>query len=159
MINMGWKKYNGLPISSTIEVAVDETLALELGQGHQMKICIGTDSQVKSQVTEFATVIVFLRKKSGGFMFVNKFKEIRKMGLKERMIYEVGKSVEIAYALGNIVKKYKVELEIHADINTDPNFPSHQALKEAMGYILGMGYTFKAKPHAFASSQCADKLI
>jgi predicted RNase H-related nuclease YkuK (DUF458 family) len=33
------------------------------------------------------------------------------------------------------------------------------ALKEAMGYILGMGFVFKAKPEAFASSSCSDKMI
>jgi predicted RNase H-related nuclease YkuK (DUF458 family) len=156
---MGWKKYNGNPIISSLEDEVEATLVKELAEGNEMKICIGTDSQVKSQATEFASVIVFIRKQKGGFMFVNKFKEIRKMGLKERMILEVGKSVEIAYSLSSIVEKYQVELEIHADINTDPNFPSYQALKEAMGYILGMGYKFKAKPDAFASSQCADKLV
>ena len=156
---MSWKTYNGNPINAPLEKAVEETLVEEIAKGNEMKICIGTDSQVKSQVTEFATVIVFVRKKCGGFMFVNKFKEIRKMGLKERMILEVSKSVETAYSLSSIINKYQIELEIHADINTDPNFPSYQALKETMGYIMGMGYTFKAKPYAFASSQCADKLV
>ena len=33
------------------------------------------------------------------------------------------------------------------------------ALAEAMGYILGMGFAFKAKPEAFASSCCADKVV
>jgi len=28
-----------------------------------------------------------------------------------------------------------------------------------MGYILSMGFVFKAKPDAFASSSCADKCI
>jgi len=27
-----------------------------------------------------------------------------------------------------------------------------------MGYILSMGFEFKAKPDAFASSSCADKV-
>ncbi|PDH51276.1 MAG: hypothetical protein CNE98_07310, partial [Bacteroidetes bacterium MED-G17] len=40
-----------------------------------------------------------------------------------------------------------------------PQFKSNIALKEAMGYILGMGYTFKAKPEAFASSYCANKVV
>jgi predicted RNase H-related nuclease YkuK (DUF458 family) len=48
---------------------------------------------------------------------------------------------------------------VHADINTDPHFKSNEALKEAMGYILGMGFVFKAKPDAFASSYCADKVV
>jgi predicted RNase H-related nuclease YkuK (DUF458 family) len=28
-----------------------------------------------------------------------------------------------------------------------------------MGYIMGMGFTFKAKPDAFASSSCANKIV
>ena len=52
-----------------------------------------------------------------------------------------------------------VEMEVHADINTDPQLKSNDALKEAMGYILGMGFAFKAKPEAYASSCCADKAV
>jgi hypothetical protein len=55
---------------------------------------------------------------------------------------------------------YSLEsVEVHADINTDPEFKSNVALKDAMGYILGMGYVFKAKPFAFASSNCADMMV
>ncbi len=46
---------------------------------------------------------------------------------------------------------YNVDMEVHADINTNPNFKSNDALKEAMGIFMGMGFVFKAKPHAFAS--------
>ena len=81
------------------------------------------------------------------------------MSLKERMILEVSKSVEVAYSLCDLFDKYDVEMEVHADINTDPHFKSNIALREAMGYILGMGFVFKAKPDAFASSTCADKVI
>ncbi|MFN6260435.1 MAG: ribonuclease H-like YkuK family protein, partial [Bacteroidota bacterium] len=27
------------------------------------------------------------------------------------------------------------------------------------GYILGMGFAFKAKPEAFASTSCANKMV
>jgi len=81
------------------------------------------------------------------------------MSLRERMISEVAKSVEVAYALCDLFDKYDVALEVHADINTDPHFKSNTALKEAMGYIMGMGFEFKAKPDAFASSSCADKVV
>jgi len=50
-------------------------------------------------------------------------------------------------------------MEVHADINTNVQFKSNDALKDAMGYIMGMGFAFKAKPDAFASSCCADKVI
>jgi predicted RNase H-related nuclease YkuK (DUF458 family) len=75
------------------------------------------------------------------------------------MLVEVAKSIEIAYELCDLFNKYDVDLEVHADINTNPQFKSNEALREAMGYILGMGYAFKAKPDAFASSCCADKMV
>ena len=73
------------------------------------------------------------------------------------MLLEVSKSVEIAYALCDLFIEHDVEMEVHADINTNSQFKSNEALKDAMGYIMGMGFAFKAKPEAFASSCCADK--
>jgi predicted RNase H-related nuclease YkuK (DUF458 family) len=156
---MNWRKLNGQHIEEPILKAVEKTLIREKEAGYKLKVCIGSDSQVRGGVIEFATVIVFLREKKGGFMFVSRDRITKRMTLKERMITEVAKSVEIAYALCDLLDKYNVGLEVHADINTDPNFQSNIALKEAMGYILGMGFEFKAKPDAFASSACADKVV
>jgi uncharacterized protein len=156
---MNWRRLNGDKIKLPIKDAVEKTIFDEIEKGHRLKVCIGTDSQVRGRVTEFATVIVFLREKKGGFMFISNYKTTNNMSLKERMILEVAKSVEIAYDLCDLLDAYNVELEVHADINTDPHFQSNTALKEAMGYILGMGFVFKAKPDAFASSSCADKVV
>lgn len=156
---MRWRRFNGETIELPIEAAVRETLIREREAGHRLKVCIGTDSQVRGKVVEFATVIVFLREKKGGFMYIANYKSQQKMSIRERMILEVARSVEIAYALCNLLDEHEVELEVHADINTDPHFKSNTALKEAMGYILGMGFVFKAKPDAFASSACADKVV
>ena len=92
-------------------------------------------------------------------MYFNSFVTKNHFSLKERMLLEVSKSIEIAYELCSVLDAYHVEMEVHADINTDPNFKSHDSLKEAMGYIIGMGFTFKAKPDAFASSYCANKVV
>lgn len=156
---MKWRKLNGQRIDQPIKQAVEETIIRETSAGNKLKVCIGSDSQVRGGVVEFATVIVFLREQKGGFMFINNSRMDKKMSLKERMITEVAKSVEIAYALCELLDRYKVELEVHADINTDPTFRSNAALREAMGYILSMGFVFKAKPDAFASSSCADKVV
>ena len=156
---MKWRRFNGQQIEEPILQAVERAIVQETEKGHRLKVCIGSDSQVRGKVIEFATVIVFLRERKGGFMFISNSKTTQKMSLRERMISEVAKSVEIAYALCDLLDKYNVELEVHADINTDPSFQSNQALKEAMGYILGMGFVFKAKPEAFASSYCADKVV
>jgi hypothetical protein len=75
------------------------------------------------------------------------------------MLKEVAKSIDVAYSLSRLFSQYDIDLEVHADINTDPVFKSNQALKEAMGYIMGMGFAFRAKPHAFASSSCANKVV
>lgn len=158
-MTMKWRRLNGQRIHDDISDAVEKTIQRELAAGHRLKVCIGTDSQVKGGVVEYATVIVFLREKKGGFMFISNYAVDREMSIRERMISEVAKSVEIAYTLCDLFDRYDVEMEIHADINTDPHFESNVALKEATGYILGMGFAFKAKPDAFASSSCADKVI
>jgi len=132
---------------------------LERAAGHSMRVCIGTDSQVKGRITEFATVIVFVRKGKGAFMYIHNEVTTRKYSIKQRMLEEVARSIEVAYHLCDLFTAFNVALEVHADINTNPNFRSNDALKEAMGYILGMGFQFKAKPHAFASSSCANKVV
>ena len=156
---MKWRKFNGDPIELPIYQAVENAIKRETSKGFRLKVCIGTDSQVKGQDTEFATVIVFLREGHGGFMFIHNERTRQKFTIKERMLLEVAKSIEIAYELCNLFTIYNVEMEVHADINTNPHFKSNDALKEAMGYILGMGFAFKAKPEAFASSICANKIV
>ena len=156
---MRWRKFDGTTIEPPILDAVEATLVRESEAGNKLKVCIGTDSEVRQDGIEFATVIVFLREKKGGFMFIRNQPKSKLMSIKERMITEVSMSVEIAYHLCDLLDLYHVELEVHADINTDPHFKSNEALKEAMGYILGMGFVFKAKPDAFASSYCADKVV
>ena len=156
---MKWRKFNGESIELPIKQAVTNAIKRESEKGIKLKVCIGTDSQVKGSDTEFATVIVFLREHNGGFMYIHNEKTKQRFHLKERMLLEVAKSIEIAYELCDLFIEHHVEMEVHADINTNPNFKSNDALKEAMGYILGMGFAFKAKPEAFASSCCADKAV
>jgi len=153
-----WRRFNGDKIKEPIVKAVEKTLIDEQAKGNKLKVCIGTDSQQHGKIIDFATVIVFLREKRGGFMFIHNEQTMYKMKLKERLLSEVTKSIEIAYKLCDLLDKYHVDLEVHADINTNPQFPSNPALAEAMGYILSMGFAFKAKPDAFASSSCADKM-
>lgn len=150
---------NGKFFQNPIEKLVEEAIIRERNLGYELKVCIGSDSHVYGNEIQYATAIVFVRKGKGAFTFIRKQKEFQKISIKERMLNEVNKSVEIAYRIFEILEKYNVEMEVHADINTDPDFKSNIALKDAMGYILGMGYVFKAKPYAFASSNCADMMV
>jgi len=152
-----WKTFHGSNILEPITDAVEHKIKQLLTTGYDIKVCIGSDSMVYGNEVQFATAIVFVIVGNGGCMYVKKLKEKRKIPLKERMLLEIGHSVEIAYQLDPILKKLNIPMEIHADINQDPRYPSNASLKEAMGYIHGMGYLFVAKPNAFASSVCADR--
>ncbi len=159
ILQSDWHRLDGAAIQLPIAEAVENALLMESTARNEIKVCIGTDSQVRGSETEFATVIVFLRKGRGGFMFINNEKTSQKMTLKERLLLEVSRSIEIAYHLCFLFDKYDTELEVHADINTNPRFGSNAALSEAMGYILSMGFTFKAKPDAHAASCCANYVV
>ena len=156
---MIWKKFNGEELKNPIITEIENAIVRETNNGYNLKVCIGTDSQVKGKMVDFATVIVLVREHHGGFMYINQYKTNLKMSIKERMLMEVQKSIETAYSLCDLLDLYSVELEVHADINTNPSFKSNKALADAMGYILSMGFIFKAKPEAFASSTCADKIL
>lgn len=154
-----WKRFNGAKIIGPIEQEARKVITNELQAGSTLQVCIGTDSQVKGKRIDFATVVVFRRKNKGAFMFINNETLQRKMAIKERMLYEVSKSIDIAFKLTPLLIEFGIDMEVHADINTNPNFKSNAALNEAMGFILGMGFAFKAKPQAFASTSCANKMV
>ena len=89
--NMRWRTFNGEPIHLPIKQVVEDTIKRETVLGYKLMVCIGTDSQVKGKVTDFATVIVFLRGQHGGFMLINNFQQRIPMSLNERMLAEVAK--------------------------------------------------------------------
>ena len=156
---MQWRRFNGERITSSLRKEVEQLIVRETKLGHRLKVCVGTDSQVRNKITEFATVVVFLREQRGGFMLISNHRSKVITSLKERLLNEVSMSIQVAYNICQLLDKYKVDLEVHADINTNPKFKSNSALNEAMGYILSMGFAFKAKPDAFASSHVADKMV
>jgi predicted RNase H-related nuclease YkuK (DUF458 family) len=154
-----WRRLNGKRIMQSISEEVKQSIQTELINGNNLRICIGTDSQVKGNCIEFATVIVFIRKGNGGFMFIRKETVMQQMNIKERMMQEVNRSIEVAYGINPVLDAFNINVEIHVDINTSEAFKSNTALKEASGYVSGMGFHFKAKPQAFASSSCANKIV
>ena len=164
VLETSWRKFDGTKVSLPIYEAVEEILIRETELGNKIKVCIGSDSQRYEDRFEFATVILFSRKGKGGFMLINNdsLNSSPKQPLpkiKERMLMEVTRSIEIAYHLVSLFEKYNTEMEVHADINTNPRFASNTSLSEAMGYIMSMGFTFKAKPNAYAASCCANKVV
>ena len=158
-MELKWRTLGGRQIPEISE-EVESTIIKELAEGNNIKVCIGCDSQMHGEDCQFATAVVFIREKRGGFIYVAKENEVKYHGkIKQRMLDEVSRAIAIAYKLCDMLDRYDIPMEVHADINQNPNFESNVALKEAMGYILGMGFEFKAKPDAFASSSCANKVV
>ena len=61
-------------------------------------------------------------------MYIHQERSQLKMSIRERMLAEVQRSIETAYALCDLLDRYDVDLEVHADINTNPMFKSNLAL-------------------------------
>lgn len=74
--------------------------------------------------------------------------------VKERMLNEVNFAVKVAYEIADAVGERK--FEVHLDVNPDPRHKSNLAVKEAIGYVTGMGFTPRIKPNAPIASTAAD---
>ena len=167
-----WKR-NGKLIQEPIIEYLEKIFDEELANGFKLRVCVGTDSQkITKGKYDFATVVLITTTENlgggttvgrGGIIvyksFTNTFKTMNKELVNERMVYEVSKSVEVAYEIAPLLDLYDIPLEIHADINPNPIHDSNKALQSAVGYILGMGYEFKVKPDAQAATHCADNLL
>src|SRR5690349_13502313 len=92
-----WQRLDGRLIETSIGDEIRAAILREKENGHELKVCIGTNSQVRGRKIHFATVIVFIRKGRGGFMYINHEIGRQKMSIKQGMLTEVGKSIDIAY--------------------------------------------------------------
>ncbi len=173
---MKWIRHHKVieePIVDYLEKLFDEQLA----NNRILNVSIGTDSQkITGTLYKFATVIVITTTEDlGGGVIVGRGgmiisatynhdfmkkevdgKKRDKELVNERMVFEVGKSIEVATQVAELLDLYEIPLAIHADINPNPKHESNKALQSAVGYILGMGYDFKIKPDAYAASTVAD---
>ncbi len=169
---MKWKRED-VVITESIENYLTRIFDEEIAKGFDLKVSIGTDSSKygKPGYYKFATVILISTSEDlgggvivgrGGLVihttYYNQFKNRDKELVNERMVYEVGKSIEVAYEIAPLLDLYEIKLEVHADINPNPMHESNKALQQAVGYILGMGYQFKIKPEAISASYEADRL-
>ena len=175
---MKWKR-NGKLIEESIVDYLEKLFDEQLANNRILNVSIGTDSQkITGTLYKFATVIVITTTEDlgggvivgrGGMIIYTTYShDFLKKGIEgrlrdkelvnERMVFEVGKSIEVASEVAELLDLYEIPLAIHADINPNPKHESNKALQSAVGYILGMGYDFKVKPESYASSNIADKL-
>ena len=116
---------------------------------------VGTDSQPFHRLAKFATTVCVLTPDYCSFI-VKKFKIIHKSDytVERRLMDEVHASVLVANYLTKL--QNGVSIEVHADINNNPQFRSYKCMAAAKGYVEGMGYKYVGKPNSWAASSCAD---
>ena len=116
---------------------------------------VGTDSQPFHRLAKFATTVCVLTPDYCSFI-VKKFKIIHKPDytVERRLMDEVHASVLVANYLTKL--QNGVSIEVHADINNNPQFRSYKCMAAAKGYVEGMGYKYVGKPNSWAASSCAD---
>lgn len=171
MKNM-WKTFDGLH-----DINIPNWIKTHSKEGQD--IIIGTDSQqVGNQFTEFATVIVIERSISSNRAVVaqRKWRVPRINQLRQRLLEETLASIETAIEItkpedfteeditnDNIIgfggPCEGRQIKIHIDANQNIEFKSASWSQQLVGLVVGSGYDCALKPHAWASSSVADRLI
>lgn len=163
-----WRKYTGAEVQGEIKDAVIETINDERENGFKIKhVCIGTDSKLVRGKAVFVTTILFVRDRKGAFSYffkeaVDQYREkgtskTDKKFIKRRMMDEAQRTIDITYGLMETFEKYNIEFEIHLDMNSSERHSSYLALKEAIGYVQGMGWKAVVKPESIAATYVADR--
>ena len=146
------------------ETQIENIVELLLTLDKNTKVYLGCDSvgifRNGRAHGRYATVCIIHKNGNKGCkIFSHKSYEpdydLKKSRPKMRMMNEVMKVTQLYIQLAPFIDEF--DIEIHLDINTDPNHGSSCAATEAAGYVLGVtGITPKLKPDSWAASFGAD---
>ena len=117
---------------------------------------IGTDSQQTGRHTQFVTVVVILTPRKGGRVAYRRDVVPRITSLRERLLKEVWKSVDLGLQLTSIVTG---ELTVHIDANPVVAHKSSAYVQELVGLVVGQGFKALIKPESWAASHAADHVV
>ncbi len=143
---MRWKVLDGKPIKSILEFVQE---ASKDGQ----EVLIGSDSLQVGKETQVVTVVVIYTKSKGGRVAYSRDRMPRIKDLRQRLLLEAQKSLDVALLLAPQIKG---ELSIHLDVNAQEEHMSSKYVKELVGYVMGMGFKAVIKPDAFVATTVSD---
>lgn len=111
---------------------------------------------------KYATVVIVHKDSCHGCKIFYESETLRDFGqgvegLRNRLMTEVGYAVAAAYEVLDVLEGRA--LEVHLDLNPDPKHKSNVAVKEAVGWVLGMGLTPVIKPDGWAATHAADHCV
>lgn len=144
---MKWKTLgNGQKIESIVE------WVREAAKGGQ-EVHIGTDSLQTGKFTQFVTVAVIHTPGKGGRVAYTREVLPRIKSLRERLMKEVWRSVEVGMQLGDM------DITVHVDANPEEQHMSSKYVQELVGLVVGQGFKHKIKPDSWAASHAADHVV
>jgi predicted RNase H-related nuclease YkuK (DUF458 family) len=117
---------------------------------------IGTDSLQSGRVTQFVTVVVILAPRKGGRVAYRREVVPRITSLRERLLKEVWKSVDLGLQFTSIVTG---DLTVHIDANPVVAHKSSAYVQELVGLVVGQGFKALINPESWAASHAADHVV
>jgi len=126
----------------------------------EYKIIVGSDSQKHKRSVTYITAAVIYRVGNGLKLFYSsdKVEQSYKIPMATRLLKEVEDSINL---ISKIEKSMLVELighdnlEVHIDAGHNGN--SRTILSAAIGFVKGMGFSYKIKPESYVASHVADR--
>jgi predicted RNase H-related nuclease YkuK (DUF458 family) len=118
---------------------------------------IGTDSQnySKRRSCLFTSALICYKMRKGGSVVIHRDFVPFMDSLRQRLLMEAMRSLEIAWWLNEHVPKERV-IGIHLDVNPSLKFKSGQYKDELVGLIVAQGMRCFIKPDSWGSSCVAD---
>ena len=144
-----WKTLSEIRIPDILEFVRD---ASRNGQA----VHIGTDSLQTGRFTQFVTVVVILTPRKGGRVAYRRDVVPRIVSLRERLLKEVWRSVDLGLQFSPIVAG---ELTVHIDANPVVTHKSSAYVQELVGLVVGQGFRALIKPESWAASHAADHVV
>lgn len=164
----GWNKVDGTKIEDLegyIFNQFAERKVSKTNNTHDVKIFIGTDAMVKSDLKRyngkeitFMTVIVFKRGNNGCHVIKRRENE-KASGFVPTAIKlngEINRTAALALWFRD---KIKVDPEVHLDLSPNAANGSFEVYKYIHGYFESLGFQCRYKNEAFCASSAADYFL
>ena len=117
---------------------------------------IGTDSLQSGRFTQFVTVVVILNPGKGGRAAYVREIVPRIKSMRERLLLETWKSVELGLKLSAHIPG---ELSVHIDANPVETHRSSAYVQELVGLVVGQGFRALIKPESWCATHAADHVV
>lgn len=142
---------------------IEEAKQAILSSSKESSVYIGCDSirfrKNKMWYAKYSTVIIVHMDSKHGCKLFHSSVDMPDYGnLKQRLLTEVQMAVTTATEIIDVLGDR--HMEIHLDINPNPQHKSSVAVKEALGWVKGsLGIDAKIKPSSFAATHAADHAV